>query len=150
MEALPFLSPANRFRFPAPRGRACGQLSSPSHNPSCHLPAGGPRVTNSPFCPPQGSRDAPERSCGFRSHHPPTKATREPERWWDVGTTAPNTQGQAFGDTASLEFTAECPTASAWEDARAFSQILHDPPGAEGTAALPACIIHQGDNGSHC
>lgn len=89
-------------------------------------------------------------AAGFAATIHLPKAAREPERWWDVGTTAPNTQGQAFGDTASLEFTAECPTASAWEDARAFSQILRDPPAAEGTAALPACIIRRGDNGSQC
>lgn len=44
-------------------------------------------------------------------------------------------QGQGFHDTPSLEFTAECPTASAWYNARAVSQILCDLPAVEGKPA---------------
>lgn len=40
-------------------------------------------------------------------------------------------QGQDFHDTSSLEFTVERPTASAWYNARAVSQILHDLPAVE-------------------
>lgn len=44
-------------------------------------------------------------------------------------------QGQGFHDTSSLEFTVECPTASAWYNARAVSQILRDLPAVEGKPA---------------
>lgn len=87
----------------------------------------------------------PNGAAGFAATIHLRKAARDPERWWDVGTTAP-AQGQGFGDTASLEFTGECPTASAWDGARAFPQILRDLPAAEGKAALPACIICRGDS----
>lgn len=44
-------------------------------------------------------------------------------------------RGQGFHDISSLEFAGERPTASAWYDARAVSQMLRDPPAAEGKPA---------------
>lgn len=151
---LSFLFPGTHLtgnRFQVPRERKWKQLTSPSHKPSCHLPAGSrQRGKQKASLPPTQSFRLPNR---FYSSYPPTKICSEsqssPQTWGLQPSKTPTTsgnlvqrgwQGQAFHDTSSLEFTAECPTASACYNARAVPQILRDLPAVEGKPARHTSI----------